>query len=71
MDNVGNCLCIGSGARSAAVNAIMDFGKLVCYSVGNVGTSGCTRIGTDDNAVGVSDCHDRCLEKKKGVAVNT
>jgi hypothetical protein len=39
MHNIGNRLCIRRGARSTAPDRVMDLGKLVGDSVGNVGAS--------------------------------
>ena len=55
-------LCIGGGSRSAAVDSLVHFCKLVSDSVDDVGAGRGTRIGTDDNSAVEFDRHDRGSE---------
>lgn len=46
LDNVGDGLCVGGGAGTAAPDGVGDAGQFVGHAVGDVGAGGGARVGT-------------------------
>lgn len=60
-NNIGDGLCIGSGATAAAIDFIADPCQFVGDTIGDVRASGCTRIGSNYDASIEFNGHNRRL----------
>lgn len=56
-DDVGHSLSVGGRARSAAPDGVMHLCQFVGDSVGDVSTSGCSAVGTENNTIFEVDSH--------------
>jgi hypothetical protein len=58
MYDVGDGLGVCSRTRATAVDAVVDVGELVCYSVGDVAAGSSTTVCANDHAVFELDGHN-------------
>lgn len=64
-NNIGDGLCIGSGATTAAIDFIADLCQFVGDTIGDICSSSCTRVGPNYNATIELNGHNRRLHANK------
>lgn len=66
MDNVGHSLCVGSGARPAAPDGVVDLCEFVGDAIRNVGPRGRPAVGGEYDTILEVDGHAGSCQQMRG-----